>query len=72
MRVVPTEGTIMQTRILTDYERKYVIRYLQKDGERVIQVRKVVSGAKKHLRQIKEDLALLERLVEVYSRNNNR
>ena len=59
----------MQTRILTDYERKYVMRYLQKDGEKVIQVRKVVSGAKKHLPKIKEDLELIERLLEAYTKS---
>lgn len=58
----------MFTRILTDVERKYVLKYIQKDGKKVIQVRKVVSGAKKHLPKIKEDLQLLERLLDVYSR----
>ena len=58
----------MYTRILTDVERKYVVKYIQKDGKKVIQVRKVVSGAKKHLPKIKEDLELLERLLETYLR----
>ena len=68
MGVVLVSGTVMKTRILTDDERKYVVKYLQKDGTKVIQVRKVVSGAKKHLPRIKEDLELLERLLEAYSR----
>ena len=66
--VVPLHGTIMNKKILTDYERKYVARYLEKDGKKVIQVRKVVSGAKRHLPKIKEDLQLLERLLEAYSK----
>jgi len=49
----------MYTRILTDVERKYVVKYLQRDGKKVIQVRKVISGARKHLPKIKEDLELL-------------
>ena len=57
----------MQTRILTDYERKHVVRYLQKGGRKVIQVRKVVSGARKHLPKIKEDLELLDKLLEAYA-----
>jgi hypothetical protein len=68
MRVVPVSGTAMYTRILTDVERKYVVKYVQRDGVKVIQVRKVVSGARKHLPKVKEDLQLLERLLEVYSR----
>jgi hypothetical protein len=58
----------MFTRILTDVERRYVRRYIQRDGKKVIQVRKVVSGARKHLPKIKEDLELIERLLEAYSR----
>jgi len=58
----------MFTRILTDVERKYVVKYLQRDGEKVVQVRKVVSGARRHLPKIKEDLELLERLLQAYSR----
>ncbi len=61
-------GTDMFTRILTDVERKYVVKYLQRDGEKVIQVRKVVSGARRHLPKIKQDLELLERLLQAYSR----
>lgn len=65
---VPVSGTAMFTRILTDVERRYVRRYIQRDGKKVIQVRKVVSGARKHLPKIKEDLELIERLLEAYSR----
>lgn len=57
----------MFTRILTDVERRYVRKYLEKDGKKVIQVRKVVSGAKRHLPKIKEDLELIERLLQIYS-----
>jgi hypothetical protein len=64
---VPITGTAMFTRILTDVERKHIVKYLQRDGEKVIQVRKVVSGAKKHLPQIKADLAMLDKLLEVYT-----
>ncbi|MGA2628365.1 MAG: hypothetical protein ABSF63_15040 [Candidatus Bathyarchaeia archaeon] len=59
----------MYTRILTDVERKYVVKYLQRDGKKVIQVRKVISGARKHLPKIKEDLELLERLLQTYSKS---
>jgi precorrin-6B methylase 1 len=48
-------------------ERRYVRKYLEKDGKKVIQVRKVVSGAKRHLPKIKEDLELIERLLQIYS-----
>ena len=68
IRVVPDSGTAMYTRILTDQERRHVLKFVQKDGRKVIQVRKVVSGAKRHLPKIKEDLELLERLLDTYSK----
>ena len=61
----------MYTRILTDVERRYVRKYIQRDGKKLIQVRKVVSGAKRHLPKIKEDLELLEKLLDTYSRKTN-
>jgi hypothetical protein len=62
----------MFTRILTDIERKHIAKYLRQDGEKEIQVRKVVYGARKNLPTIRADLALLEKLLETYERNKTR
>ena len=58
----------MFTRILTDVERKHIAKYLRQDGEKEIYVRKIAYGARKHLPQIRSDLTLLEKLLEVYER----
>ena len=57
----------MFTRILTEVERKHIRAYLKQDGEKEIQIRKVVYGARKHLPTIRSDLELLERLLATYS-----
>jgi hypothetical protein len=57
----------MFTRILTDFERKHIRAYLRQDGEKKIQVRKVVYGARKHLPTIRSDLELLEELLRAYA-----
>jgi hypothetical protein len=58
----------MFTRILTEIERKHIAKYLKQDGEKEIQVRKVVYGARKNLPRIQMDLALLEKLLETYDK----
>ena len=62
----------MFTRILTDIERKHIVRYLRQDGEKQIYIRKIVYGARKNLPTIHEDLALLERLLETYQREKGK
>jgi len=57
----------MFTRILTEVERKHIRAYLKQDGEKEIQIRKVVYGARKHLPTIRSDLELLEKLLATYS-----
>ena len=57
----------MFTRILTDIERKHIRAYLKEDGEKKIQIRKVVYGARKHLPTIRSDLELLEKLIQAYA-----
>ena len=57
----------MFTRILTDIERKHIRAYLKEDGEKKIQIRKVVYGARKHLPTIRSDLELLEQLLRAYA-----
>jgi hypothetical protein len=54
------------TRILTEIERRHITKYLKQDGEKEIYVRKLVYGARKNLSTIRADLALLEKLLQVY------
>jgi hypothetical protein len=58
----------MFTRILTEVERKHVRAYLKQDGEKKVEIRKLVSGARKHLLTIRLDLELLERLLATYAK----
>jgi len=62
----------MFTRILTDVERRHIAKYLKQDGEKEIYVRKLVYGARKNLPTIRTDLALLEKLLEVYEREKTK
>jgi len=56
------------TRILTDVERRHIAKYLKQDGAKEIAVRKVAYGARKHLPRIREDLELLEKLLQTYQK----
>jgi hypothetical protein len=56
----------MNPKILTELERKKVKTYLKADGERDVHVRQLVFLARRSLSQIKQDLELLERLVQAY------
>lgn len=47
-------------------ERRHIAKYLRHDGAKEIAVRKVAYGARKHLPRIREDIDLLERLLQTY------
>jgi hypothetical protein len=53
-------------RVLTDLERRRVKAYLKADGEKSSVVRALASRARRYLPVIKEDVELLERLLETY------
>jgi len=59
----------MFTRVLTNLERKRVKAYLRTDGERESVIRALASRTRRHLPQIRQDLELLERLMETYERS---
>jgi len=56
----------MFSRILTEIERKRVKVYLKADGKKDVNIRQLAMRCRRHLPQIKEDLALLERLITAY------
>jgi hypothetical protein len=57
----------MFSRILTDYERRKIRKYLA-NGERLSEVRTIAWRATKYQSQIKSDLALLERFLASYEK----
>ena len=57
----------MFTRILTNIERRHIMKYLRQDGEKQVYIRKIVYGARKNLPTIKGDLDLLEKLLASYA-----
>jgi hypothetical protein len=61
----------MFTRILTDVERGRIKKFVRRDGEKGIGVRKIVYGAKKHLPTIEADLALLKQLLQTYEQKRH-
>ena len=58
----------MFRRILTAEERTAIKRYLAKDGEKAQPIRMLVNRARSNMPAIKSDLALLEALLETYSK----
>jgi hypothetical protein len=46
--------------------RAFLSSFSVEDGEKEIQIRKVVYGARKHLPTIRSDLELLEKLLATY------
>jgi len=57
----------MRARILSNLEEKQIRAYLKQDGEKNLNMRVLVSRAKKSLSQIRLDLQLLEQLLKRYS-----
>jgi hypothetical protein len=60
------------TRILTELERRQAKAYIKQDGERTLNIQVLVTRCRKHLPQIRSDLELLERLLEVYERTKKK
>jgi len=58
----------MHPRILSPLEERQVKAFLKHDGEKNLNMRVLRSRARKNLPQIREDLKLLERLLETYER----
>jgi hypothetical protein len=56
----------MNPKILTELERKKIRAYLKADGEKDVYIRQLIFRGKRYLPQIRADLDLLERLVQVY------
>jgi hypothetical protein len=57
------------TRILTDLERHQAKAYIKQDGERTVNVRVLTIRARRYLPKIKEDIELLQQVLETYERD---
>lgn len=64
----------MHPRILSPLEERQIKAFLKQDGEKNLNMRVLTSRAKKHLPRIREDLELLQKLLQTYQktkRENN-
>jgi hypothetical protein len=57
---------------LTNFERKAIGRYLERDGERDVEIRSLARHARKYLTQLTKDLDLIEKFNRVYERRNGK
>ena len=62
----------MHPRVLSPLEERQIRSYLKRDGEKNLNVRVLVSRSKKYLPKIKEDLELLEMLLEAYEQQKTK
>jgi hypothetical protein len=62
----------MRSRILTNLERKAITKYLDRDGERDVEIRSLARHARAYLTQLRKDLDLVEKFSSVYERRNGK
>jgi hypothetical protein len=58
----------MHPRILSPLEERQIRSYLRHDGEKIINIRVLVSRARGQLPQIRQDVALLDKLLATYEK----
>jgi len=59
----------MRASILTDLERKQAKLYVKQDGHRTVNIRVLTIRGQRYLPQLREDLELLQQVLEAYARN---
>jgi hypothetical protein len=62
----------MRRKILTALERRLIRKYLEADGERHATVRSIARYAKENLKQLQNDLELIQRFYEAYTKRNGK
>ena len=62
----------MHPRILSPLEERQIKTYLKQDGERNMNVRVLVTRARRFSPQIEKDLALVKELLGSYERNKTK
>ena len=60
----------MITTVLTPKERRRIQAYLDADGEKISPIRQLVTRARRYLPNIKDDIALLEKLLSTYEKRH--
>jgi hypothetical protein len=63
-----TIAVAMFSRILTNEERKLIVKWLKADGEKEMHIRVIATRARKFVPQIEADLMLVRKLLERYDR----
>jgi hypothetical protein len=64
--------TTMRASILTDLERKQAKAYVKQDGQRTVNVRVLTIRAQRYLPKLKEDLELLQQVLDTHERNKTK
>jgi len=59
----------LNPRILTPLEREKVKAYLKADGEKGVHLRQLIYQSRQHLPTIVQDVALLQKLMKTYRRD---
>jgi len=59
----------LNPRILTPLEREKVKAYLKADGEKDVHLRQLIYQSRQHLPTIMQDVALLQKLMKTYRRD---
>jgi hypothetical protein len=59
----------MRASILTDLERRQAKAYVKQDGHRTVNVRVLTIRAQRYLPRIKEDVELLQQVLDTHERN---
>jgi len=62
----------MRSRILTEYERDCIRKYLKADGKKDVEIRSLAKFAKKYLDQLQKDLALIVKFHQAYTKRNGK
>jgi hypothetical protein len=57
---------------LTDLARRQAKSYVKEDGHRTLNIQVLVSRAKRYTPQLRSDLDLLEKVVQVYTRDKTK
>ncbi len=62
----------MRASILTDLERKQARLYVKQDGHRTVNIRVLTIRGQRYLPKLKEDLDLLQQVLDTYERNKTK
>jgi hypothetical protein len=62
----------MRASILTELERKQAKLYVKQDGHRTVNIRVLTIRGQRYLPKLKEDLELLQQVLDTHERNKTK